>query len=323
MIPQAKDGNCLFRSLAYLLYGDVSLHPQVRRDIVEHMKRFPERYQIVAATADSDGRSLEGGFQAYLQKMSQDRSWGGYPEVMAAEELADRPVVIYSSGDFHAHGGVRKMQRLDQPEDLLPDVDPLQLAYYGGRHYNAVVLADASPSAVLGKRGSEELVRIREERFRASGPSFPEEAARHDLEAHRMADARRRQATAMGSPLSRVASPTRTPGVAAAGPGGARGEEAWIPPTPPPISPPAPITTPQRSVGSKADSPSTPLSPAAQAAARRSMSRRSRGSGTPVLERRVSAQSVPEDTARAVWAAAMGEHGRNGTAGEEGRRGTG
>ena len=44
-VETRKDGNCFFRAVAHMLYGDDSLHNLVRRQSVEHISDNPEFYQ--------------------------------------------------------------------------------------------------------------------------------------------------------------------------------------------------------------------------------------------------------------------------------------
>jgi hypothetical protein len=169
VVRMAPDGSCLFRSLAHQIYGDPERHMVVRADIVRHMGLHRERYAVVAVAATGDA-----DFERYLADMSKAGAWGGYPEQMAAEELFDRPMVLYSGADFLRSGLLTPMARLDDPASHVPSVEPMRISYHGERHFNSVELAtepSLSSKGGLGGRDSDVILAHRERAFQTAGPA--------------------------------------------------------------------------------------------------------------------------------------------------------
>ena len=59
------DGNCMFRAVALLLLGDEELHPIVRTDAVNEVRRFPVYYAPFGADV-----------QAWTMRMRENSEWG-------------------------------------------------------------------------------------------------------------------------------------------------------------------------------------------------------------------------------------------------------
>ena len=85
---QKNDGNCLFYSLGHALLRS---HDTVRREICQYMITHPDFFDL-----DQIKMSLDEGPIAYITKMSQDKSWGGYIELCAAALLYKRHIIIHN-----------------------------------------------------------------------------------------------------------------------------------------------------------------------------------------------------------------------------------
>lgn len=70
------DGNCLFRSLADQMEGDVNQHATYRHAIVEFMLKNPDDFEPFI---DTD----EHSFLDYCKKMSKNGEWGGNMELVS------------------------------------------------------------------------------------------------------------------------------------------------------------------------------------------------------------------------------------------------
>ena len=83
------DGNCLFRSFAHQIYGDQSLHKIVRKKCCEYIAHHKQHFQIYLVT------NIYRTMDEYLNSMREDRTWGGNFEIVALNELYQRPVEVY------------------------------------------------------------------------------------------------------------------------------------------------------------------------------------------------------------------------------------
>jgi len=130
---QAGDGNCLFRAISLQVYGDPSMHAEVRKQCMDHMERDQEHFsQFVTGEP----------FKHYVTRTRQDGVHGNNPEIQASSELFNRPIEVFTPQNgsvplniFHA-------------EYKTGDV-PIRLSYHDGNHYNAVI-DPLAPTAGLG-----------------------------------------------------------------------------------------------------------------------------------------------------------------------------
>eukprot|EP00526_Cylindrotheca_closterium_P005976 CAMPEP_0113650726 /NCGR_PEP_ID=MMETSP0017_2-20120614/27013_1 /TAXON_ID=2856 /ORGANISM="Cylindrotheca closterium" /LENGTH=568 /DNA_ID=CAMNT_0000563299 /DNA_START=174 /DNA_END=1880 /DNA_ORIENTATION=- /assembly_acc=CAM_ASM_000147 len=130
---QAGDGNCLFRAVSLQVYGDPSMHMDVRKQCMDHMERDKEHFsQFVTGEP----------FDAYVERKRQEGVHGNNPEIQAISELFNRPVEVFCPENgasplniFHA--------------EYKTGNAPIRLSYHDGNHYNAVV-DPLVPTAGLG-----------------------------------------------------------------------------------------------------------------------------------------------------------------------------
>mmetsp|Transcript_7591 Transcript_7591/g.18659 ORF Transcript_7591/g.18659 Transcript_7591/m.18659 type:complete len:785 (-) Transcript_7591:72-2426(-) len=130
---QDGDGNCLFRAISLQVYGDPSMHGDVRKQCMDHMERDQEHFsQFVSGEP----------FLQYVARTRQDGVHGNNPEIQAISELFNRPIEVFTPENgssplniFHA-------------EYKTGDV-PIRLSYHDGNHYNAVI-DPLMPTAGLG-----------------------------------------------------------------------------------------------------------------------------------------------------------------------------
>lgn len=63
---------------------------------------------------------------------SRSQEWGGHPELVAAQEVFDRPITIFSAATFATTGFIEPLPCSvdgELPESLLIDVRPVWLRY--------------------------------------------------------------------------------------------------------------------------------------------------------------------------------------------------
>ena len=115
IIKIAADGNCLFRAVAHQLYVDVSRHEELRQQCCEYMVTHRTHYE----------HYVEGCFDAYIQKMEQDSTWGGNLEITAMSEMCDRKITIHSKDDVkEMNDKLKEQQQQQQTPMTLPTAQP-------------------------------------------------------------------------------------------------------------------------------------------------------------------------------------------------------
>ena len=74
IVPILGDGNCLFRALSKLTYGEEEWHSFMRALLVEFVSQNREIFQSYCT----------GDITHHLSKMKHERSWGIHVELQAA-----------------------------------------------------------------------------------------------------------------------------------------------------------------------------------------------------------------------------------------------
>ena len=82
-------GNCVFMSLAHVVFGDAARFKFMRYMIVHRLRRFPKQYQ----------GSIQN-FEAYCFSMAVDGKAAGPIELQAVADICFSVVECYSTNDF-------------------------------------------------------------------------------------------------------------------------------------------------------------------------------------------------------------------------------
>eukprot|EP00041_Stephanoeca_diplocostata_P030107 m.902475 g.902475 ORF g.902475 m.902475 type:complete len:155 (-) comp23689_c3_seq67:354-818(-) len=113
-----EDGACMFRAVAFHVFGDQEMHGQVRDQCMEYMLKNRDHF----------AEFVTEDFDAYIERKSHDRCFGNHLELQAMSELYNRSIEVYSYSPVpintfqaSAAGGV-----------------PMRLSYHNQIHYNAV-----------------------------------------------------------------------------------------------------------------------------------------------------------------------------------------
>ena len=133
IVEQAGDGNCLFRAVSLQVYGDASMHAEVRTRCMDFMAVNEEHF----------GEFVTGEtYTEYIARKRLDGVHGNNPEIQAISELYNRPVEVYTPDRGAAP------LNIFHKEYSTADI-PIRLAYHDGNHYNAVI-DPIRPTAGLG-----------------------------------------------------------------------------------------------------------------------------------------------------------------------------
>ena len=121
---QIADGNCLFRSVSFALYGHSDAHSIIRATCVHYMALEQTYYQSFITEPFAD----------YIVRMSQDGTWADHCEIQALSEIYDRPIQIFAYS----------LQPLKTFNVRSRDKAPIKLSYHCQSHYNCIIGADSS-----------------------------------------------------------------------------------------------------------------------------------------------------------------------------------
>jgi hypothetical protein len=142
VIDVSPDGNCLFRSVSVLLFGDETHQAEIREAVCNYMEKDAKRFEFLAE---------DGDFAGYVKNMRNLAVWGDEPELRVIEELYDRPISMFSCdivGQNEADDFTEPLAHYKVGEEVagLQDTEPLRLSFHGNNHYNAVVLKGKAKS---------------------------------------------------------------------------------------------------------------------------------------------------------------------------------
>jgi hypothetical protein len=146
----AKDGACLFRSMAQALFGIQGLHLKVRSACVEHLLAREEDYvffiDIKCDMSDSDEVHKE--YLTYTEKLRGETAWGGQLEIQALSQCYRRNFTIYQAlplvyGTKKDEMSEDKAQKERTHEIVTTEIsngfeETVYLAYSHGNHYDVV-----------------------------------------------------------------------------------------------------------------------------------------------------------------------------------------
>merc|ERR1719408_747823 len=117
---QARDGNCLFRSISDQVYGTPEHHVLLRDRCSKYIASERAYFEQFVA----------GSFEDFLNRIKLDGEWGDDVEIEALSEIYDVRVEIYGS---YGHALMRTFH--EQCDAKRPC--PIRLLYEGNAHYNS------------------------------------------------------------------------------------------------------------------------------------------------------------------------------------------
>ncbi len=162
MIETKPDGNCLFRSISYQLYGTEEHHMEIRELCMKHIEVEKAFFQDFVVE----------NFEDYVKKKSQNGEWGDDVEIQSISEIYGRPIEIYS---YEA----KPIRTFHEDNEL--NIQPLKVAYIGFSHYNSINHVDHLNEGVMESAFGEfekafmnqiELNKERSENFKRNRTQF-------------------------------------------------------------------------------------------------------------------------------------------------------
>ena len=137
-VPIDADGNCLFRAVSHILYGDQQHHTLIRRAAVKFMAKHTKQCRVTKEVLKQFGGSLH----LYLTTLAKDREWGDDSCLRALSLMYQRHAICYIGGG--PSGAAQEHPEFQADNHL--GLDLLVLANRSGvSHFNAC--EDASTRA--------------------------------------------------------------------------------------------------------------------------------------------------------------------------------
>jgi len=133
------DGNCLFRSLAFILHENQDMHVKTREDITHFIKQHKQKFQPYL----TQGRNID----RHLQNMAKDGTWGTQVELLGAATFYKVPIYIASTSQDHQEFHWRKytpLTNLTGATEARANKSHIELAHLDSCHFDPIVPIDSN-----------------------------------------------------------------------------------------------------------------------------------------------------------------------------------
>ncbi|KAH3868607.1 uncharacterized protein LOC127867825 [Dreissena polymorpha] len=80
------DGNCFFRALSKIIYGNQKYYNEIRQAVVDVIQKHPRKFEAFA----------DGPISEHIADMRHDKTWATQTEIYAAATLLNRDIYILS-----------------------------------------------------------------------------------------------------------------------------------------------------------------------------------------------------------------------------------
>ncbi|XP_075408602.1 OTU domain-containing protein 1 [Tenrec ecaudatus] len=119
------DGNCLYRAVSKTVYGDQSLHRELREQTVHY----------IADHLDHFSPLIEGDVGEFIIAAAQDGAWAGYPELLAMGQMLNVNIHLTTGGRVESPTVSTMIHYLGPEDSLRPSI---WLSWLSNGHYDAV-----------------------------------------------------------------------------------------------------------------------------------------------------------------------------------------
>lgn len=119
------DGNCLYRAVSKTVYGDQSLHRELREQTVHY----------IADHLDHFSPLIEGDVGEFIIAAAQDGAWAGYPELLAMGQMLNVNIHLTTGGRLESPTVSTMVHYLGPEDSLRPSI---WLSWLSNGHYDAV-----------------------------------------------------------------------------------------------------------------------------------------------------------------------------------------
>nr|XP_026256990.1 OTU domain-containing protein 1 [Urocitellus parryii] len=119
------DGNCLYRAVSKTVYGDQSLHRELREQTVHYIADHLEHFSPL----------IEGDVGEFIIAAAQDGAWAGYPELLAMGQMLNVNIHLTTGGRLESPTVSTMIHYLGPEDSLRPSI---WLSWLSNGHYDAV-----------------------------------------------------------------------------------------------------------------------------------------------------------------------------------------
>ena len=137
--PIIGDGNCFYRSVAQIVYGDEMLHGKIRELLADFISRNRTHFQPY----------IDGDMVEYIARVQLTRVWGTAVELLAAASLFDIPVytLVPYKDTYHwlcykPLENAKLIYPKEPPPSRLHHIDHFELLNVHGCHYDVIASED-------------------------------------------------------------------------------------------------------------------------------------------------------------------------------------
>ncbi|XP_077347092.1 OTU domain-containing protein 1 [Lithobates pipiens] len=120
------DGNCLYRAISKAVYGDQSLHSDLRERTVHHIADHLDTFNLI----------IEGDIGEFLINAAQDGAWGGYPELLAMSQMLNVDIHLTTGGRPECPTVSTMVHYLGEEDPCKPSI---WLSWLSNGHYDAIL----------------------------------------------------------------------------------------------------------------------------------------------------------------------------------------
>ncbi|KAM3927654.1 OTU domain-containing protein 1 [Leptodactylus fuscus] len=119
------DGNCLYRAISKAMYGEQSLHSELRERTVHHVADHLDTFTLI----------IEGDIGEFLINAAQDGAWAGYPELLAMSQMLNVNIHLTTGGRPECPTVSTMVHHLGAEDPTRPSI---WLSWLSNGHYDAV-----------------------------------------------------------------------------------------------------------------------------------------------------------------------------------------
>ncbi|KAI5105762.1 OTU domain-containing protein 1 [Silurus meridionalis] len=120
------DGNCLYRAVSKAVYGEQSMHRDLREHTVHHIADHLDEFSPI----------IEGDVGEFLINAAQDGAWAGYPELLAMSQMLNVNIYLTTGGSLTSPTVSTMIHYLGE-EDLTKPA--IWLSWLSNGHYDVLL----------------------------------------------------------------------------------------------------------------------------------------------------------------------------------------
>ncbi|XP_033848257.3 OTU domain-containing protein 1-like [Acipenser ruthenus] len=119
------DGNCLYRAVSKAVYGEQSMHKDLREQTLHHIADHLDEFNPI----------IEGDVGEFLINAAQDGAWAGYPELLAMSQMLNINIHLTTGGSLESPTVSTMVHYLGDEE---PSKQSIWLTWLSSGHYDTV-----------------------------------------------------------------------------------------------------------------------------------------------------------------------------------------